>query len=63
MNRPSEMRFALIKYAMQSLREFNLVTADAHVEQTFFKGVGQSGFSAAGKAGKPDQTLTGGGYD
>ena len=31
------------------------ITADAHVEQTFFEGMGQGGFAAAGKAGKPEK--------
>ena len=31
------------------------ITSDAHVEQTLFKGMGQGGFPAAGKASKPYQ--------
>jgi hypothetical protein len=31
------------------------ITADTHIEQAFFEGMGQGGFSAAGKAGEPDQ--------
>ena len=34
---------------------FRNITVDAHVEQAFFEGVGQGGFSAAGKTCEPEK--------
>jgi len=49
---------AQIKAAVRAATDIVTVqdlTSDPHIEQTFFKGMGQGGFPAAGKTGKPEQ--------